>query len=235
MITDILERCRRICGDESDACFVASKKQVICIIDMVVNRISGIRGIIDAAREENDPRHIAEILSSATEDIDKLLAWVNFLYFEQDLRHLLGLFHEEGTIEDRRREWRYPMPFLYRKFISVEITSGNDLIRAHLVDFSRSGLKLAISRLLRPGAEILCRISFSRNLSKDLSVAARIRHCRKAGTGYVAGAEILDVADEDSFVSFRILHDFVVDRVRKEQRGNRQKAKSKQRVPRQKD
>lgn len=70
------KRCRTICGKETARCFITNARHLDCITDIVINRVWAAREIIKTAAGEDRCAEIAELLNTATDEMDELIAWV---------------------------------------------------------------------------------------------------------------------------------------------------------------
>lgn len=72
------DRCQRICGDD-DNCFRGNDKQLACVSDMIINKASGIKAIIENARSGGKHEGMDEVLTLATRNLNELISWVVYL------------------------------------------------------------------------------------------------------------------------------------------------------------
>jgi hypothetical protein len=94
----------------------------------------------------------------------------------------------------------------------MKVKSGNDLVSAVLLDFSRHGVRFRSPVSFRAGALVDCVLSIPRSLSGEIAVTLRIVHCADSVGGFTAGAEIDTVSEEMWFRVFVKVHDFIVER-----------------------
>ncbi|MBI5141924.1 MAG: PilZ domain-containing protein [Nitrospirae bacterium] len=207
MIDEMMERCRRICGDGHDRCFIGNKRQLNCIADMVINKVSGIIGIIDAAKGMESGGNAIDTLDMATEDLEALVYWVRYLQVVQDLREISA---RAAVDKGRRRENRYPFPDEYRKYIRMTMIRGDEPEPVALLDFSRHGIRFRVADTVEEGAEFECSLNAPYSIAGETSFRVRVVHCIETGDGYAVGGEINAIADEASFEVFRKLYDFIV-------------------------
>ena len=73
------KRCEAICGENTAGCFMTNKNHLECITDIVINRAWAAREIIELGSHEKDPRQAAAFLSTATEELDELVFWMQEL------------------------------------------------------------------------------------------------------------------------------------------------------------
>ena len=207
MIDEMMERCRRICGDGHGRCFIANKKQLNCIADMVINKVSGIIGIIDTAKGMESGGGITDALDMASEDLEALVYWVRYLQVVQDLREISARVTAD---KGRRRENRYPFPDEYGKYIRMTMMRGDATEAVGLLDFSRHGIRFRVADPVGDGSEFECSLSAPYSIAGETSFLVRAVHCMATGDGYAVGGEICEIADEASFNVFTKLYDFMV-------------------------
>lgn len=73
------KRCAAICGENTAGCFMTNKNHLECITDILINRVWAAREIIELGSHERDPRQAAAFLSTATEELDALVYWMQEL------------------------------------------------------------------------------------------------------------------------------------------------------------
>ncbi len=101
-------RCKRFCGEERENCFISNRKQLLCLTDMVINKITGISALFQILREEIEDRKALELLERANGEMQALVDWVRFLEIAGDLREFLQA-RPELREPERRREPRFPV------------------------------------------------------------------------------------------------------------------------------
>lgn len=79
----IKERCRRICGNQSESCFRYDKTTLFCISDMIINKAFGIEAVLDAIRQSPHSAEIDEMLALTAKDVGELINWAKFLQGEK--------------------------------------------------------------------------------------------------------------------------------------------------------
>ena len=208
MIDYLIQRCERICGKGSGRCFVANRKQVNCITDMVINKVVGVQGIIDHARALPPGEDPWKHLEMVGDTLQALLDWVRYIQVIQDLRELRTY---AGQIQGTTRDERYPLPEPYRDYVRMEIESPHGPIRVRLIEFSRHGIRFRGPVAFEPGSLKACSLSTSRAIVKQLAFELRIKHCHEELEGYVAGGRVEEVSDQKAFRVFQTLYRFIME------------------------
>ncbi len=119
---------------------------------------------------------------------------------------------ETSNFVERRKEKRFAVPDLYRRYITLNVQSGSVNTSAVLLDFSRSGILFESLVPIAVDACADCRMSISLVLSREISFGIRVRNCQKKEDIYLIHAAIDSVADETWFSVFVEVHDFIVER-----------------------
>ncbi len=214
IIETIIRRCRRICGGTREHCFIDNEKQIICIADMIINKVTGIKGIIEMAARPDQNKGLPEVLDRISVSLDELINWVRYLQITHDLRELSDLTFESRT-EERRKEKRYPLPGIYQRFITLRIGGPGSRFQALLLDFSPRGVKFRSPGPFDIDSKVECTLTTA---GREVSLSARVRHCMEEGGEYVIGAEIEEVSDDTSFNFFRDVHSLLIEAAMQELR-----------------
>jgi HAD superfamily hydrolase (TIGR01509 family) len=128
------------------------------------------------------------------------------------LSELLPLFRDMDYLEDRRREKRYGVPEVARKYVRLIIrTEGGD-VPALLLGISEHGLKLQCARRFEPGSSLRCTFSLPDSLPREVEVTIRVQYTVDEGETHVLGAAIEHVESEMWFKVFRQTLKFIRDR-----------------------
>jgi hypothetical protein len=207
------ERCTRLCGTVKEHCFIGNKKQILCISDIVLNKISVIKVMIESALERSQDSELGDSLHYAVTSIEELTSWIKFLRIAHDLREFGASFFEGGIAAERRREKRYPLPEIYQTFIRMEIQCPGGPLAGQLIDFSRKGLQFLSSAPLEPGSLAECVLSTRRLATEKTAFSMKIKYCIEKEGAFTIGARIEDVADEESFNVFNTIYTFIFDLV----------------------
>lgn len=203
------ERCRRICGDEIRDCFMGNKRQLDCIADMVVNKISNTKGFIESAMG-NDPKgKLARNLDSAVISLNELLNWVKFLQISHDLKGL-SLLSSRAATPERRKEVRYAVAKNYSSLLSVHINLSDSKVAVTLTDFSQRGMQFISPSALEMDSTVDGTLSSAGPRGKKVvTFKLRIRHCIKDEQRYIVGGRILEIFDASTFNFFENIFDFI--------------------------
>lgn len=120
---------------------------------------------------------------------------------------------------ERRKETRYHVPEIYRKYIVFKIKDlKNNFIQTVLLDFSRHGIRLHSSHRVENASTLECIISVPASLKKEIGFMAKVRYCIEDDTSphdFIIGAEIVEISDRLWFNVFEKVHDFIRDRMGK--------------------
>lgn len=194
------DRCRQICGDEAQNCFVGNKRQIDCIADMVINKVSVSKAMIESALlnvPEGDSREYLDLALSSMADLSN---WIKFLQVAHDLRELSAAAIEGAP--ERRAEARFPLPGIYRKYIGMTLYLSGASIEVELVDFSQRGMRFNCPVRLDMDSTVEGQLYTDHVIKKEVSFKLKVRHCKRAGESFSAGGRILEVSDAPSFNFF---------------------------------
>jgi hypothetical protein len=117
---------------------------------------------------------------------------------------------------ERRKEERYVVPELYRKYVTFKIRDGSsEFVPAELHDFSLNGVKIRTPHGLSVDSTLECLIGVPKSLTKEIPLTVRIKYCTKdepAGN-YLSGAEIILTGERIWLDLFSKVHDFIKERI----------------------
>ena len=117
---------------------------------------------------------------------------------------------------ERRKEERYVVAELYRKYVTFKIRDGSgEFVSAELYDFSLKGLKMKAPHRLSMDSTIECLIAAPKSLTKEIPITAKIKYCMKderAGD-YLVGTEIIQTGERMWLELFTKVHDFIKERI----------------------
>ncbi len=201
-------RCLTICGSERKRCFIRNSKQINCIADMILNKVSGILGIIELTLEENRNEKVAGNLQKATESIHELVNWVKFLQIAHDLRKI-SLQSEGAGSHDKRREIRYPFPDIYRKYLTMRVKIADAFREVVIINFSSHGVQFSLSEPLEVNAVIDCVLFMRHTIEKKVFFRARVRYSSGEHEGFVTGVEIEEMPEHLNFDFFDNMFEFI--------------------------
>jgi hypothetical protein len=117
---------------------------------------------------------------------------------------------------ERRREERYVVPDLYRKYVTFKIRDGSgEFVPAEVQDFSLKGVRIKVLHGLPVDSAIECLIAAPKSLTKEIPLTARIKYCTKdeAVGDYLIGAEIIQTGERIWLDLFSKVHDFIKARI----------------------
>lgn len=177
---------------------------------MVINKVSGIKEIIEITLADNQHEKITENLTEALKSINELTNWVKFLQIAHDLRLLSSLSYGNKTHE-KRKEIRYPLPEIYQKHISLKINVSGSWVPVLLTNFSQRGVQFKCPEPLDSGAVYECVLFTVHRINKAVSFKARIKYCTKHEREFVIGATIEEIADAISFNFFEDVYNFIME------------------------
>jgi len=118
----------------------------------------------------------------------------------------------EGVGEERRRDKRYAVPAVYRRYIQLSVRKGDEPIDSVLSNFSRHGILFESPLQYAVGAHTGCILSIPRLLSRDIELGLEVKSCRQEADVFLIGAAIETIADELWFNVFVEIHDFIMQR-----------------------
>jgi hypothetical protein len=119
-------------------------------------------------------------------------------------------------VSGRRKEERYELPELYRKYVlfKVKRVSG-DAVDAELFNFSSRGISIRSRYRFTVGSPIECSISAPKSLTREIPFTGRIKYCieDEPGGDYLIGAEIIGTSDKVWFDLFLKVHDVIKSKI----------------------
>jgi hypothetical protein len=118
----------------------------------------------------------------------------------------------EGGREERRRDKRYTIPPVYRRYIQLSVRKNDEAIDSVLSVFSRHGILFESPLPYAVGTHANCILSIPRLLSRDIELGLEVRSCKQEADLFLVGAAIETIADETWFNVFVEIHDFIVQR-----------------------
>lgn len=121
------------------------------------------------------------------------------------------------SMQERRKETRYPVPEIYRQYIIFKLKKNDVFIQVALLDFSRHGIRLKSPFPIENNSILGCLISVPASLKREVEFKARVRHCIADDTSsdFIIGAEIEEIPDNLWFHVFEKVHDFILNRMGK--------------------
>jgi hypothetical protein len=122
------------------------------------------------------------------------------------------------SMSEKRKEKRYIIPEIYRKYVTLRIRKDPDGFQpVDLLDFSLEGIKIRNPSSLPMDSSIECIISIPKSLSKKIPFKARIRYCiqEEGDENYLIGAEVIQSGKNLWLEIFSKTHDFIKERIGK--------------------
>ncbi|MGD0887375.1 MAG: PilZ domain-containing protein [Thermodesulfovibrionales bacterium] len=214
MAARLSERCRRICGTMSEDCFIKNQNQILCLSDMVINKISGILVIVESAAEKNQRDESRQFFDEALRNMRELLNWVKFLQVAHDLR-VPSLLAYETNVPEKRKQTRYPLPEVYHKYIVMKINISGSFVSVLLTNFSQGGMQFKSPEPLDIDAIKECLLHTTHMAEKEAFFTVRIKYCANHNGEYLIGAEIEEISDSITFDFFNNVYDFMVEMMMK--------------------
>jgi hypothetical protein len=209
------ERCRRICGDDREHCFIGNSKQIECIADMVINKVFGISSVIEMSREESAPEKIREALSQAVRTVDELITWVKYLQIAHDLRELSSLSYESG-VDEKRTEVRFPLPGIHQNYVGMKVKIVDSFVPVTIANFSPHGIQFTCPEPLVPDTVRDCILLSPQGTGREVFFRVKVKYCVRRGSECLVGVRTEDISDKVSFNFFKSVHDFIMQIPRKE-------------------
>lgn len=139
----------------------------------------------------------------------ELLKDADFLI--DNINQLLPLIME---MPERRKETRYPVPEIYRHYITLKIKPNIDnFIPVVLLDFSHHGVKLKSPIYMDNDSVFECLISVPVSLTREIEFKAKVRYCTEDNVSeeFIVGAEIIEIPNGLWFNVFKKVHDFILE------------------------
>jgi hypothetical protein len=203
----VRDRCRRICGETREDCFVNSREQINCIADMVVNKTSVMSIALNALLKSNDPENMKRKAEGAKRSASELSNWIKYLQMVPDLQALSTLVLD-AEAEEKRTEIRYPVPEEEKGMIRVVLPGGSE---AGLNYFSQSGLGLVSQEPLEKGSEPECRLTSDATGPHMVVFRGTVMYSFPSEGGHVSGMRINEVKGQGSFNFFDTVNQFLIN------------------------
>ena len=119
-------------------------------------------------------------------------------------------------MSERRKEERYVVPEIYRKYILFKLTTvSGDAVDAELFNFSSRGISIKSRCRFTVDSPIECLISVPKSLTKEIPFTGKIKYCieDEPGGDYLIGVEIIRTSDKVWFDLVLKVHDFIKGRI----------------------
>jgi len=205
------ERCRRLCGEDRENCFISNKKQLLCLTDMVINKITGISALFQILREEIEDRKALELLERANGEMQALVDWVRFLEIAGDLREFLKA-RPELREPERRREPRFPVTQTLKEMIRLEVEIDGMFRTVDILNLSNRGILFRSHQPMESGTVLKARLVFVRTPLRERAFHLHVRHSRPQSGAFITGCEV-SPEETESFGIFRSIYEYIEDEV----------------------
>jgi len=203
------ERCKRLCGEERENCFISNKKQILCLTDMVINKITGISALLQIIREEiNDVKTLA-LLERADREMQALVDWIRFLEVAGDLREFLKA-QPELRDPERRREPRFPVTKTLREMIRLDVEMNGVCRTVDIINMSNRGLLFSSSQPAESGSVLNARLVFVRTPLRERSFHLHVIYSHPRAGVYLTGCEV-SPEEKELFDIFKSVYEYIED------------------------
>jgi hypothetical protein len=179
---------------------------------MVINKISGILAIVESEAEKNQRDETRQFFDEALRNIRELINWVKFLQIAHDLR-VPSLLAYETKIPEKRKQTRYPLPEVYRKYVVMKINIAGSFVPVLLTNFSQHGMQFKSPEPLAIESIRECALLATHIAEKEVIFKVRIKYCARDNGEYSIGAEIEEISDSITFDFFNNVYDVMVEMV----------------------
>ena len=206
-IERVSDRCRRICGENLDHCFVNKKEQINCISDMVINKTASIMMALSASLQMDDYEFLKDTGRESLSDTCELSNWVKYLQIVPDLLTLSSLVLDADSAE-KRSEIRYPLPSEFEGKVNIIFS---DMLEARLINFSQSGMQVATNKPIEQGTVLEC------HLTKDIEEGlvspfkAKAMYVVSSNGSNICGMRIVEMQGSEVFNFFSLVHQLMLD------------------------
>jgi hypothetical protein len=202
------ERCKRICGSARSDCFSRNAKQLACLSDLVINSVCAISSVLEMARAEQDREAATDLMDKAMDVTRELVNWVKYLQLTHDIRELGPVVRDNAKLQ-ARREWRYPLPEVYKEYIGLNLAHQGVAMPATLINFSKSGLQFRSPVSLETETLIDLRLFTRHVIDKEVAIRARVKYILVEQGDCMAGARIEEIGNQSDFDFFANVLDFI--------------------------
>ncbi len=190
--------------------FYNNKNPIICIADIVINKISCIKDVLILALKENKNDALSKDLNLASKNIDDLIDWVKYLKITHDLQDLNYMYDESDRMQERRKENRYLLPEIYQKHLNMKVKLSDAFVPVSLIDYSTNGIKFRSQFSFDIDSIKEGIVSLSETDSKIILFKVKIRHCKEHNGMFITGGQIEEIADDISIELFKKIHSYIM-------------------------
>jgi hypothetical protein len=135
---------------------------------------------------------------------------------KSDGSKLKRIGENRASMSERRKEKRYIIPEIYRKYVTLRIRKDRgEFLLVDLLDCSPDGIKIRLPSLVPIDSPVECIISIPKSLSREIPFMARIKYCiqEEGEENYLIGAEIMQSGENLWLEIFWKTHDFIKGRM----------------------
>lgn len=175
---------------------------------MVLNKVSGILGVVELTLEENKSEKVARNLEKAAESIHELVNWVKFLQIAHDLR-MISLQSEKTVAHENRKDTRYPLPEIYRKYLAMKINIAGSFEEVIIKNISRQGVQFSSPGQLDINSVIDCVLYSTLIIERKVCFRVKIKYCARKDGELITGAKIEEMPDNIDFDFFNNVFEFI--------------------------
>ncbi len=205
------DRCKHLCKNFRDDCFIKNPRQVVCIADMVINKITGVSALLQLLlKNETSPENL-KLIEKAETEIKGLVDWIRFLELAGDIREFIKARPEERP-DEKRSEPRFPLTDTLRGIIKMSVQVEDENRDVEIINISNRGILFRSGREFNPGERILSTLKFLKNPIKERVFYLTVRHSTKKGEYFLTGAEV-DREEATSFSIFQSIYEYVEEMV----------------------
>lgn len=211
MISRVSDRCRNICGEPDEHCYINSEKRLNCIADLVINKTMGVSLMLDSAMEECTQENLMQYLTLSSVTINELSNWIKYLQLVQDLKELSSL-ELDSTNTEKRQEIRYPMPKELTDEIRIALAGPKGEVSVTVTNFSQRGLQVQSPVAMQKGTQLECVIIQRDDLGLAMHLKAEVRYCAGKQSSYVMGLKVHELSGKTVFNLFSVIYSLVVQK-----------------------
>ncbi len=220
----IIERCKRICGNPDQHCFIENKNQIMCISDIIINKVFNIKEMLELAARGDQSDQLNKTIKLASDNIDELIDWVKFLQIAHGHQDLVSILTEDEKTPDTRHEKRYPLPAHYQQYIIMKIMGADDSVLLRIIDFSIHGVKFITPMPLDLDSIHEITLSTSQPPSVEVRFKVMIKHCQELDGEFVAGGKIEKIDNDTATDFFKKIYDLIIEMLVKKIEEQRKKS-----------
>jgi len=207
MSESLHERCLRLCGTNSQSCFINDPGQLTCLSDMLINKAYGLSSLLEMIKADGGSGSASELIDESVLITEEIINWVKYLQVTRDLRQTIHCALDGGQAT-KRKELRYPFPKSLRKQIVFKTTCDREQEEVQLVNFSKSGLQFLCGTPMEEGSRFEAELT-AVTPNKTLTLHATVKYVMEQDGTYVVGSAIEKVSNNSDFNFFRGVMEFI--------------------------